>query len=75
MENENTIVAENTERDAVVATAPKADLSKLSNEPWLQENVNSFEPIKEQPKAEPVVEEQVQKDETLAADLEIEKSK
>lgn len=36
MENENTIVAENTEREAVVATPPKADLSRLASEPGLQ---------------------------------------
>lgn len=41
-ENEQ-IVAENTERDAVVAAPVKADLSKLSSDPWLQANVNTLE--------------------------------
>ena len=36
MENTETTVAENTERDVHVATPPKADLSKLATEPGLQ---------------------------------------
>ena len=43
MENE---VIVTDKRDAEVVTAPKANLSLLSNEPWLQENVNTFEPKK-----------------------------
>lgn len=73
MENVETIVAENTERDAVVATPPKADLSKLSDEPWLQANVNTFDQPKPEAKIDAVVEEKLKADEAATADLSIEK--
>lgn len=72
MENTETIVT-NTERDAAVVTAPKANLSLLSNEPWLQENVNTFEMPKQEPKTNVNLQEQEKKDEGLATDLNIEK--
>ena len=53
MENE---VIVTDKRDAEVVTAPKANLSLLSNEPWLQENVNTFEPKKEEAKTTEVIE-------------------
>lgn len=53
MENTETIVAENTEREAVVATPPKADLSKLASEPGLQ--IDFGQPKQEETK--PIVEE------------------
>jgi len=53
-ENE-TIVAENTERDAVVATPPKADLSKLASEPGLKIDFGQSQPAVEEQK--PIVEE------------------
>lgn len=46
-ENE-TIVAENTERDVQVATPPKADLSKLATEPGLQIDFGQPKPVEEQ---------------------------
>lgn len=46
-ENE-TIVAENTERDVQVATPPKADLSKLATEPGLQIDFGQQKPVEEQ---------------------------
>lgn len=46
-ENE-TIVAENTERDVQVATPPKADLSKLATEPGLQIDFGQSKPAEEQ---------------------------
>lgn len=55
MENENTIVAENTEREAVVATPPKADLSRLASEPGLQIDFGQNNQVKEEVK--PIVEE------------------
>jgi len=53
MENTETIVAGNTEREAVVATPPKADLSKLASEPGLQ--IDFGQPKQEETK--PIVEE------------------
>lgn len=56
-ENE-TIVAENTERDVQVATPPKADLSKLATEPGLQIDFGQPKPVEEQkPNTEEVKEE------------------
>lgn len=72
MENTETIVT-NTERDAAVVTAPKANLSLLSNEPWLQENVNTFEMPKPETTTNVNLEEKEKKDEGLATDLNIEK--
>ena len=72
MENTETMVT-NTERDAAVVTAPKANLSLLSNEPWLQENVNTFEVPKPEPTTNANLEEQEKKDEVLATDLGIKK--
>lgn len=74
MENVEQIVAQNTERDAVVATAPKADLSKLSNDPWLQENVNTFEAKVAEEKIEVAAEQKIVEDEKANADLEITKT-
>lgn len=54
MENTETIVAENTERDVQVATPPKADLSKLATEPGLQIDFGQTKPVEEQ---KPTVEE------------------
>lgn len=48
MENTETIVAENTEREALVATPPKADLSKLATEPGLQIDFGQTKPVEEQ---------------------------
>jgi len=55
MENENTIVAENTEREAVVATPQKADLSRLASEPGLQIDFGQNNQVKEEVK--PIVDE------------------
>ncbi len=55
MQNNETIVAENTERDAVVATPPKADLSKLATEPGLQIDFSQQQPAVQEQK--PIVEE------------------
>lgn len=58
MENMETIVAENTERDVQVATPPKADLSKLATEPGLQIDFGQPKPVEEQkPNTEEVKEE------------------
>lgn len=54
MENTDNIVAENTEREAVVATPPKADLSKLASEPGLQIDFVQSQPVVEE---KPIVEE------------------
>ena len=73
MENTDTIVA-NTERDAAVATAPKANLSLLSNEPWLQENVNTFEPKKEEAKTTEVIEKKNEEEIKATGELEVTKT-
>lgn len=59
MTGSETIVAENTEREAVVATPPKADLSKLASEPGLQidfgqntQKVEEQKPVVEEKKEE-----------------------
>ena len=53
MENTETTVAENTERDVHAATPPKADLSKLATEPGLQIDFGQPKPAEEQ---KPIVE-------------------
>lgn len=73
MTNEETIVA-NAERDAAVATAPKANLSLLSNEPWLQENVNTFEPKKEEAKTTEVIEKKNEEELKTTGELEVTKT-
>lgn len=67
-------IVTNTERDAAVVTAPKADLSLLSNEPWLQENVNTFEQPKAEDKPNVDLEEKDKVEAANAGDLEIVKT-
>ena len=71
MENE---VMVTDKRDAEVVTAPKANLSLLSNEPWLQENVNTFEPKKEEPKATEVIEKKNEEEIKATGELEVTKT-
>ena len=72
MTNEETIVTD--KRDAEVVTAPKANLSLLSNEPWLQENVNTFEPKKEEPKTTEVIEKKNEEEIKATGELEVTKT-
>ncbi len=71
MENE---VIVTDKRDAEVVTAPKANLSLLSNEPWLQENVNTFEPKKEEPKTTEVIEKKNEEEIKATGELEVTKT-
>lgn len=71
MENE---VIVTDKRDADVVTAPKANLSLLSNEPWLQENVNTFEPKKEEPKTTEVIEKKNEEEIKVTGELEVTKT-
>ena len=71
MENE---VIVTDKRDAEVVTAPKANLSLLSNEPWLQENVNTFEPKKEEPKTTEVIEKKNEEEIKVTGELEVTKT-
>ena len=71
MENE---VIVTDKRDAEVVTAPKANLSLLSNEPWLQENVNTFEPKKEEAKTTEVIEKKNEEEIKATGELEVTKT-
>ena len=71
MENE---VIVTDKRDAEIVTAPKANLSLLSNEPWLQENVNTFEPKKEEPKTTEVIEKKNEEEIKVTGELEVTKT-
>ena len=71
MENE---VIVTDKRDAEVVTAPKANLSLLSNEPWLQENVNTFEPKKEEAKTTEVIEKKNEEEIKVTGELEVTKT-
>lgn len=71
MENE---VIVTDKRDAEVVTAPKANLSLLSNEPWLQENVNTFEPKKEEPKTTEIIEKKNEEEIKSTGELEVTKT-
>ena len=71
MENE---VIVTDKRDADVVTAPKANLSLLSNEPWLQENVNTFEPKKEEAKTTEVIEKKNEEEIKVTGELEVTKT-
>lgn len=77
MENTETIVAENTERDATVATPPKADLSRLASEPGLQIDFGQpkqeeVKPVAEDKKEETNIESELTVENTETENKEVE---